>query len=386
MISRSLTPVLLKAAEEYPIVTLTGPRQSGKTTLVRWLFKEYGYCNLENPETRRVAIEDPRSFFELNPEPLIIDEIQNVPELLSWIQVRVDETGKNGRYILTGSHQLRLHEAIAQSLAGRTALLRLLPLSTAELTTAGYTFDKGDILYKGCMPRLYNSDQEPTRAYGNYFQTYVERDVLQLIKIKDVAVFERFMRLLAGRVGQPVNFSSLSNDLGVADVTVSEWISILEASFIIFKLQPYFNNFGKRLIKAPKVYFVEPGLASWLLGIENKDQVMRDPLHGNLFENMVVAEALKARLNQGYEPHLYFWRDNLQNEVDLIWDRQRKLVPIEIKSAMTWNKNFVKGINWFQKNISEALPGYVVYSGDLELSDSNYHSLNFADVANIFEA
>ena len=255
----------------------------------------------------------------------------------------------------------------------------------AELTNEGFAFDKGNILYKGCLPRIYNDDQEPTQAYSNYFQTYVERDVRQLIKIKDISVFERFMRLLAGRVGQPINFSSLSNDVGVSDVTVSEWLSILEASFIIFKLPPYFNNFGKRLIKAPKVYFVEPGLACWLLGIESKEQVMRDPLHGNLFENIVIIEALKARLNQAKEPHLFFWRDNLQNEVDLIWDRQRRLVPIEIKSAMTWNKHFVKGIQWFQKNIPEALPGYVVYAGDLTPKDKHYRAFNFKNCAEVFE-
>lgn len=384
MIQRELGPCLLQAAKEYPVVTLTGPRQSGKTTLVRWLFKDYNYCNLENPEVRRIAVEDPKSFFELNPEPLIIDEVQNVPELLSWIQLRVDESGSRSKYILTGSHQFRLHEAITQSLAGRTALLRLLPLSMAELAAENVVFDKADILYKGCMPRIYNDNQDPTQAYGNYFQTYVERDVRQLIKIKEISVFERFMRLLAGRVGQPVNFSSLSNDVGVSDVTLSEWLSILEASFIIFKLPPYFNNFGKRLIKAAKVYFVEPGLAAWLLGIENREQVMRDPLHGSLFENVVVVEALKARLNQAREPQLYFWRDNLKNEIDLIWDRQRRLVPIEIKSAMTWNQNFTKGIRWFQKNIPEALSGCVVYAGDLTPADESYRAINFKNFAQVF--
>ena len=384
MLQRKLTPALLQAASEYPVVTLTGPRQSGKTTLVRQLFKSHHYCNLENPETRRLAIEDPKSFFELNPEPLIIDEVQNVPELLSWIQVRVDESKSKGRYILTGSHQFHLHEAITQSLAGRTALLKLLPLSIAELIAGGFDLDKGTFLYKGFMPRIYNDTQEPTQAYGNYFQTYVERDVLQLIRVKDISIFERFMRLLAGRIGQPLNFSSLGNDAGVSDVTISEWLSILEASFIIFKLPPYFNNFGKRLIKTPKVYFVEPGLASWLLGIENKEQIMRDPLHGNLFENMIVVEALKARLNQGKDPHLYFWRDNLNNEIDLIWDRQRQLIPIEIKSAMTWNAQFVRGIQWFQKHIPEALPGYVVYAGDLTPASEQYRVLNFKQFTEIF--
>lgn len=385
MIERHLAPSLLQAAKQYPVVTLTGPRQSGKTTLVQWLFKEYNYCNLEHPEVRRIAIEDPNSFFELYPDPLIIDEVQNVPELLSWIQVRIDPSPRKGRYILTGSHQLRLHQAITQSLAGRTALLRLLPLSMSELAAAGIPFDKGTILYQGCMPRIYNDQQEPTQAYRNYFQTYVERDVRQLIKVKHIALFEGFMRLLAGRIGQPINFSSLSNDVGISDVTAAEWLSILEASFIVFKLPPYFNNFGKRLIKSPKIYFVEPGLAACLLGIENKEQVMRDPLHGNLFENMVVIEALKARLNQAREPHLYFWRDHLQNEVDLVWDRQRKLVPIEIKSAMTWNRKFTKGIQWFQKNIPESLSGYVVYAGDLAPSDDHsFKALNFKNLAKIF--
>tara|TARA_B110000037_G_scaffold53388_1_gene65401 strand:+ start:6508 stop:7548 length:1041 start_codon:yes stop_codon:yes gene_type:complete len=346
-VKRFLAPVLLRAAGEYPVVTVTGPRQSGKTTLVRELFPEHGYCNLEHPEIRSLAETDPRSFFELNPGRLIIDEVQRVPELLSWIQVRVDEAGIKGHYILTGSHQLSLHEAIAQSLAGRTALLRLLPFSFAELRAAGLSSGKGEALLKGFMPRIYDDHLEPSFAYRNYFQTYVERDVRQLIRLKDVTLFERFMKLLAGRVGQPVNYQSLGNDVGVSRPTITEWLSILEASFIIFTLAPYFQNFGKRLIKSPKIYFVEPGLATWLLGIETEEQVMRDPLHGNLFENMVVADALKERFNQGRDPSLYFWRDTNGNGIDLLWERQRELVPMEIKSAMTWNKGFPKAIRRF---------------------------------------
>lgn len=243
MISRDLAPVLLRASEDYPVVTVTGPRQSGKTTLVRELFGDHGYCNLENPETRSLAQTDPQSFFALNPGRLIIDEVQRVPELLSWIQVRVDEAGMKGHYILTGSHQLSLHEAVAQSLAGRTAMLRLLPFSFGELCAAGYAPGKGEALFKGFMPRVYNDDLEPNFAYGNYFQTYVERDVRQLIRLKDVNLFERFMKLLAGRLGQPVNYQNLGNDVGVSSTTIREWMSILDASFITFTLAPLLSKF-----------------------------------------------------------------------------------------------------------------------------------------------
>ena len=384
MIDRDLAPVLLRAAGEYPVVTVTGPRQSGKTTLVRGLFPDHGYCNLEHPEIRSLAETDPRSFFELNPGRLIIDEVQRVPELLSWIQVRVDEAGIKGHYILTGSHQLSLHEAIAQSLAGRTALLRLLPFSFAELHKAGLSPGKGEALLTGFMPRIYDDHLQPSFAYRNYFQTYVERDVRQLIQLKNVTLFERFMKLSAGRVGQPVNYQSLGNDVGVSRTTITEWLSILEASFIIFTLAPYYQNFGKRLIKSPKIYFVEPGLATWLLGIESEEQVMRDPLHGNLFENMVVAEALKERFNDGRDPGLYFWRDTNGNEIDLLWDRQRDLVPMEIKSAMTWNKSFPKAIRRFQKNVPVSEPGYVVYAGEIEPSDESYSAVHFSKLASIF--
>jgi predicted AAA+ superfamily ATPase len=384
VIDRDLAPVLLKAAEDYPVVTLTGPRQSGKTTLVRRLFGNHDYCNLEHPEIRDLARSDPRSFFEMHPGRVVIDEIQRVPELLSWIQVRVEEAGIKGHYILTGSHQLRLHEAIAQSLAGRTALLRLLPFSFSELRGAGRRPGKAEAMLKGFMPRVHADDLEPSFAYRNYFQTYVERDVRQLIKLKDVTLFERFMKLLAGRVGQTVNLQSLGNDVGVSRTTIGEWLSILEASFITFTLPPYYRNFGKRLIKSPKIYFVEPGLAAWLLGIETEEQMMRDPLHGNLFENMVVADALKERFNAGRDPNLYFWRDTNGNEVDLVWDRQRKLVPVEIKSAMTWSKDFPKAIRKFQKTVAVAEPGYVVYAGEIEPSDESFSAIHFSKIASIF--
>ncbi len=379
MIQRRMADTLLAAAGDYPVVTLTGPRQAGKTTLVRAVFPNHGYCNLENPEVRRLANEDPKQFFHLHREPMILDEIQRVPELLSWIQVRVDEEKRNGAFILTGSHQMRLHEAVTQSLAGRTALLRLLPLSIQELETSGASIEKNDLLYKGCLPRIYDSALDPSTAYANYFRTYVERDVRQLMELRNQQIFETFMRLLAGRVGQPLNLSKMSGDVGVSATTLKHWLSILEVSFVIFRLPPYYRNFGKRLVKSPKIYFTEPGLACWLLGIESAGEAARDPLHGNLFENLVVAEAFKARLNAGREPHLYFWQDSHRNEVDLVFERQRQLIPIEIKSAMTWHRDLAANLLKFQRAVPDARAGAVLYAGDLFPEFDSYTVRHFKD-------
>ena len=384
MIQRSMADTLLASAREYPVVTLIGPRQAGKTTLVRATFPKHTYCNLENPELRRLAREDPKQFFHLYRAPMILDEIQRVPELLSWIQVRVDEENQTGAYILTGSHQLRLHEAVSQSLAGRTAILKLLPLSIRELRTKNHSVDKNDLLYRGCLPRIYEANTNPSHAYANYFRTYVERDVRQLMELRNQQLFETFLRLLAGRVGQPLNLSSLTSDVGVSVTTLKNWLSILEASFIIFRLQPYYQNFGKRLIKSPKIYFTEPGLATWLLGIESAAEASRDPLHGNLFENLVVVEAFKAQLNAGREPRLYFWQDNHRNEIDLVYDRQRKLIPIEIKSAMTWHKNLADNLRKFQRSVPDAQKGFVLYAGDLFPDFENFSVCHFENTAECF--
>lgn len=379
MIPRIMADTLLAAANEYPVVTLTGPRQAGKTTLVRAVFPEHRYCNLENPEVRRLATEDPKQFFHLHQGPLILDEIQRVPQLLSWIQVRVDEDKSKGVYILTGSHQLQLQEAVTQSLAGRTALLRLLPLSIRELEASGKIFDKNQLLHKGCLPRVHDDQLNPSMAYANYFRTYVERDVRQLMELRNQQLFETFIRLLAGRVGQPINLSSLAGDVGVSGTTLKQWLSILEASFVIFRLPPYYRNFGKRLVKSPKIYFTEPGLACWLLGIESPQEAGRDPLHGNLFENLVVAEAFKARLNSGQEPRLYFWQDSHRNEVDLVYEQQRELIPIEIKSAMTWHRDLASNLAKFQRNIPNPKPGIVLYAGDLFPKTDHYSVHSFKD-------
>jgi len=385
MIKRELAGKLVASAKEYPVVTVIGPRQAGKTTLVREVFPKHTYCNLENPELRQLATNDPKQFFALHPGPLILDEIQRVPELLSWIQVAVDANKEKGFFILTGSHQLRLHEAVAQSLAGRTALLRLLPLSIKELSATGASCDKNDLLHRGFLPRIYHDGQQASDAYANYFRTYVERDVRQLMEIRNLNLFENFIRLLAGRTGQPLSLNSLSGDVGVSSTTLKEWLSILEASFVIFRLPPYYKNYGKRLVKSPKIYFVEPGLACWLLGIESPKEAARDPLHGNLFENMIVVEALKARLNQGKEPQLYCWQDSNGSEVDLIFETQRCPVPIEIKSAMTWHKDFAKNVHKFQRAVPDAESGFVVYAGDLCPQFAQGEVLNYQATATIFD-
>ncbi|MCY3680642.1 MAG: ATP-binding protein [Gemmatimonadetes bacterium] len=384
MILRQIARELAATANEFPVVTIIGPRQAGKTTLARMQFPNHAYANLEAPDIRLLATSDPNAFFSQFPPPVIIDEIQRVPELLSTIQVLADSNPQRGQYILTGSHQLRLQEAVAQSLAGRTALLRLLPLSISELKATGITHTRDEFIYQGFMPRLYNEKINPTRLYRNYCQTYIERDIRQMINLRRLTDFENFTRLLAGRVGQILNLSSLSNDVGVSSTTLKEWLSVLEASHTIFRLNPYFENFGKRIIKSPKIYFIDVGLASYLLGIESPALATRDPLIGNLFENMVVIEALKARLNAGKEPELYFYRDNKGNEVDLLFRQNRQLIPIEIKSAMTFNPEFAKGIAQFQKIASSAQKGHIIYAGNLTPELSHASVLHFTDVDHIF--
>lgn len=369
MIERSIQQLLHNLSATYPVVTITGPRQAGKTTLAKMTFPGYNYCNLEHPEIRILAQQDPKSFMLQYPAPVIIDEIQRVPELLSYIQVDVDSKKRNGDYILTGSQQFNLHASVSQSLAGRTALLALLPFSLQELSfyeKSGINRDK--VLFKGFLPRIYDQNQEPVMAYRNYLQTYIERDIRQLINIKDIHVFETFLKLLAGRVGQLVNYNSLASDTGVSAVTIANWLSALEASFIVFRLNPYFENLGKRVIKSPKIYFTEPGLACYLLGIEDVSQVGRDPLLGNLFENMVVMEAVKARYNKGLDANLYFFRDSNHYEIDLLWKKDGSLFPVEIKSALTWNESFTKNINRFKKGISTKNKGCVVYGGELNFT------------------
>jgi len=383
MIKRDIETELKTLAGQYPVVTVSGPRQAGKTTLCRIVFPEYNYCNLELPEQRQLAADDPRAFLAAFPPPVIIDEIQRVPELLSYIQVITDELDQPGRFILTGSHQLGLHEAVSQSLAGRTALLTLLPLSIRELSGEGITLSRDQYLLKGFLPRIYKDNLDSTKAYRNYFQTYIERDLHQVSNIRNLDQYEKFMRLLAGRVGQVINLNSMSNDIGVSSTTLAEWLTVLEASYVIFRLKPYYENFGKRLVKSSKLYFTDVGLAVYLLGISELNQVSRDPLLGNLFENLVVIEALKTRMNHGLDANLYFYRDSNQQEVDLIYRKGNSLVPIEIKAAMTYNKTLIKNIRFFQ-GLTGSSEGYLVYAGDFEPALDDLDVVNFIQTHRIF--
>jgi hypothetical protein len=384
MIERKIQIELARLAKQFPVITVTGPRQSGKTTLVQMQFPTYAYCNLEHPETRQLALNDPNAFFELYPAPVIIDEVQRAPELLSYIQVLADASSGKGQYILTGSHHLSLREAVSQSLAGRTALLELLPFSIEELTSAGIELTRDEYIFQGFYPRIYAEQQDVRRLYRNYFQTYVERDVRQILQIKNLSLFEQFVRLLAGRTGQVLNLHSLGGEIGVAGKTLKEWVSVLEASFIVFRLPPYFENFGKRITKSPKLYFTDTGLLCYLLGIQKPEQVMRDPAFGHLFENLVVIEALKARLNQGQDPDLYFFRDNNRQEVDLLYKKGRILVPIEIKAAMTWNRDFLRGIDYFRRTVIESGKGTVIYSGELQPDLKTASVIHFKRTAELF--
>ncbi len=381
MIEREIRSELIKTAQEFPIITIIGPRQSGKTTLAKAYFPEYTYSNLENPEHRILAVSDPKSFLKTFKAPAIIDEIQNVPELLSWLQVTVDENpGETAQYILTGSHQLKLREAVSQSLAGRTAILTLLPFSLNELGREIINKERSELIFKGFMPRLHNQGIRPGRFYRDYFKTYVERDVRKLMAIEDQLTFERFLRLLAGRTGQEINYSSLSNQVGISAPQIKKWLSILEASFLIFRLPPFFNNYGKRLTKSPKIYFTEVGLAAYLLGLEEVTQVERDPLFGNLFENMIIAEAYKSRLNKGNDPRMYFFRDNHQKEIDLLYPAGNSYIPMEIKSSRTYRDDFLKNILYYQKLSHTNANGTLVYDGDMETEVNGIKIRNFRNV------
>ena len=383
MIKRDIEAELINLSTQYPVLTITGPRQAGKTTLARMVFANYNYCNLELPDIRQLAFEDPRALFFSFPPPVIIDEVQRVPELLSYIQVMADQNDRPGQFILTGSHHLNLHEAITQSLAGRTALLTLYPLSIKELSQAGYNLSRDEFIFTGFLPRIYKDKLEPHKAYRNYYQTYIERDLRQVSNIRNLDHYEKFLHLLAGRIGQLVNLHALSADIGVSSTTLGEWLSILEASFIIFRLKPYHANFGKRIVKTPKLYFTDVGLAAYLLGINEIEQVARDPLLGSLFENMVVVEVLKTRMNQGLEPALYFYRDANQKEVDLLYKKGSELFPVEIKAAMTYNKSLHSNVSYFNK-LSGGNKGYLLYAGDLEFEKNGISVLNFTNAYRIF--
>jgi predicted AAA+ superfamily ATPase len=367
LVGRSLGPIVRDLFERYPIVTLTGPRQSGKTTLCRLLFPDLPYFNLERPDLRESVVLDPRGFLERIPGGAILDEVQRVPELFSWLQVHVDEHRRNGMFILTGSEQFRLSEKISQSLAGRTALLKLLPFSIEEAEVVRPAMSVDEMLVTGFYPRIYDQRLNPTQALGDYFETYVERDVRVLGGVRDLSAFQRFVRLCAGRVGQLLNLHSLGNDAGVSHTTARHWISVLEASFIVFLLPPLHASISKRLVKTPKLYFHDVGLAAWLLGIESSSQVAAHPLRGSLFENLAIAEVVKHRYNTVRAGNLFFYRDSSGLEVDLLYPLASRLLPIEIKAGHTIASSHVDSLQKFTRLIgNDSIAPLIVYGGEDE--------------------
>lgn len=362
MITRDLQPELLRAAAEYPVVTLLGPRQSGKTTLARMAFPDKPWVSLEDPDVRLSAAADPRGFLAQYAQGAILDEVQRLPELLSYLQGWVDrDPTAKGRFILTGNHQPRLPAAIGQSLAGRTAVLTLWPLTVPELRQYGRALNVWDLVVRGSYPRVHEDALDARRFYASYVQTYVERDVRALVQLRDLTLFQKFLVLLAGRVGQVVNLSSLGNDAGVTTPTLRQWLSVLQASFLVLPLTPYHANVGKRVIKSPKLYFADVGLAAYLLGIQTAEQAQRDPLRGALYENLWVAEIWKQLAHQGEAPDLHFYRDSNGNEVDLLVRQGGRLHALEIKSAATFTPGFCTGITRFQTVTAEPLASAQVW-------------------------
>jgi len=366
MIKRQISPKILDLQKKYPITAIIGPRQSGKTTLVKALFPEKQYVNLEDIEMREYATMDPKGFLSEYNDGAVIDEVQRVPELLSSIQVIVDQEQAKGKYVLTGSQNFLLMEKISQSLAGRVAIFKLMPFSLMELRQAKIEYeDFKEYLYKGFYPRLYDENIEATGYYHNYLQTYVERDVRLIKNITDLDNFLRFIRMCAARTGHLLNLTSLAEDCGISHNTVKSWLSVLETSFIIYRLRPHYKNYNKRLVKMPKIYFYDTGLLCALLGIENISQLSTHYLRGSIFESFVISEFMKYRFNQGAEPNCYFWRDKHGKEIDCIIEQANRLIPIEIKSGKTIVNDYFKNLKYYN-NLAGINPSssYVIYGGN----------------------
>jgi len=380
MFNRSIEAILRRYAEIYPVIGITGPYQSGKTTIARTLFAHLPYVNLENIDIRMQAQGDPRAFLSRYYTGGIFDEIQHVPELLSYLQQIVDESDEKGRYVITGSQNFALSQHISQSLSGRIGMTTLLPLSLYEL---GMSDDISAAIFKGGYPGLYQNNMQPMEFYPSYIQTYLERDVRQLKNIENLGRFQNFVKLCAGRIGQVVNYSSLAQDADISHTTARQWLTILEASYLIFTLQPFYQNFSKRLIKNPKLYFYDTGLACSLLGLEQESQIETHYLKGNLYENMVILEILKERLNKGLPAHLYFWRDLTGHEVDLIAEWGGTIKAIEIKASSTFQPSFFKNVNYFN-TLSAQEKGYVVYMGQEEGMYQNNTLLPLKKIYNLF--
>jgi len=386
MIKRHLQAVLEKSAGFFPVLTLTGPRQSGKTTLAQATFTKAHYISLEDPSHRNLALEDARGFLgQFGTEQVVLDEAQRAPELFSYIQGIVDEKDIPGQYILTGSQNFLLLEKISQSLAGRCAIHHLLPFSRSELLGANPTEPEKiadiprpskkqkkqisgklfDVLWTGSYPRIHDKHIPPQQWLANYIQTYIERDVRSIVNVSDLESFTRFVRLCAGRTGQILNLQSLGNDCGIDSKTVKRWLSILETSFIIKLLRPYYKNFNKRLIKSPKLYFLDSGLLCYILGIRKPDELIVHSSRGAIFESWVISELYKSYCHTGKQPAMYYFRDSNNNEIDLILEHGSKILPVEIKSSQTVNSEFFKGLEYWRKLTRIAdLPAVLIYGGD----------------------
>lgn len=382
MIKRQLESKIKSQITKFPVVAITGPRQSGKTTLTKTLLPNYTYFNLEDLSTKQLASSDPVSFINSIEGNAIIDEIQKLPELLSQIQVKVDETGKMGQFVITGSESLLLSEKISQSLAGRVANNVLLPLSYEELKNSDKDIKSiNSQIVKGFYPRIYSTNLTFSEFFPEYINTYVEKDVRTLKNIGDLSQFEKFLQLMAGRVGQLLNLTSLANDVGVSHNTIESWISVLEASYIILRLKPYYKNLGKRVIKSPKIYFHDTGLLCYLLGIDSAESLKTHYAMGSIFENLVISEFYKHIYNNKLRSKLYFYRDSNRSEVDLITDSGKIDMAVEIKSSQTYSDDFIKGIQSLQASVD----GYVIYQGKHSQKIGNISLKNFFDLGDVLK-
>jgi len=384
-IKRNAEKKLLKFAKQYPVVTITGPRQSGKTTLCQHVFPNRKYVSLEDLDNRNYALNDPRGFLSEYSNGVIIDEVQRVPGLLSYIQSIVDKNKMKGEFILTGSSQFELSRTISQSLAGRTALLKLFPFSYLEL------FDSSEysaqwinsILYKGFYPRIHSDNLDATEAMSAYIETYVERDVRQLYEVKDLNLFSTFLKLIASRTGQLLNYSNIADDCGVTIPTIKNWVSILEQSYIIFLLQPYHSNIKKRLIKTPKVYFYDVGLCAYLNGVKREEHIGALPIKGSLFENFVIAEILKMNAHNSFKDEFYFFRDKNKKEVDLLINKGLEIRPYEIKSALTYNSDYIKNLKYLAALTESDKIGDIIYGGETQRR-SDHTVFNYFDFFKVY--
>ena len=389
MVYRKLTKKIRLLSGDYPVIAILGPRQSGKTTLAQSIFKDYEYISLEDTDSRDGAKEDPRGFLNdyQGSKGVIIDEVQNVPELLSYIQTKVDKNKKKGHFILTGSQNFLLSQAISQTLAGRVAIFTLLPFSTDELPVKLFK-DKtvSEILFRGLYPPVYNlTASPPSDWYDFYIKTYLEKDVRQIKNVQNLSQFQTFIKMCAGRIGQLLSLTSLGNDCGVSVNTIKEWLSLLEQSYLIFLLRPHYKNFNKRLVKSPKLYFYDSGLACSLLGIKSSEQLKTHYLRGGLFEGFVVSEIMKEYYNRGETPNVYFWRNSRGNEIDCIVEKGEKLIPVEIKSGQTINTDFFKGLDyWNSLSGFNSKDSVIVYAGNREQSRDRGRVVNYLSVHKIF--